>query len=1041
MSEEEHTTEGNKPDVEYLDSPDKSEYDKAEYRVIKLQNGLTALLISDLEGAYYDGMSYKNYGKDSSSAKRVEKDVWKAFCGLCVGVGSFSDPPEVPGLAHFLQRVVFKGSKKYPKENDFNEFISLHGGTTNSATDCEHTRFYFDISEKHLFAALDRFVQFFIEPLMKKDVIRTEREIVQREFQWGLYCDKNRKEQILSLISQTGHPPSKFLRRTSLHNDVDDDKLYEELHKFRERHYSAHRMMLAIQARLPLDTLQTYVTTCFGNILSNWLPSDDFTEFKEGVSFNTVAFKKMYEVKPVKDISQLHVTWALPSILHLYRSKPYKYISFIIEHKGNGSLTNYLRKKMWALDLFCGKCDNDNSFGYNSMYVLFEIIVELTQEGLKHQQDILKAIFSFIKFVKRMGPQERIYNEIYKIRNDNFRYFNKHDVFDLCKSMHFYTSRDYITGKNNYFEYNPEAIQKCLDLLVPEMANIMVFNNDFVINIVEPYFKINYTDIALQKDWKFIKLLPCFRLPSRNEFLTNNFSTIPISEETSKCPVNIHQDDISEIWYCPKFYRPMCYINLHIVPSLTLQTSNNTIFLDMYCTVLKYILNEKLHPAVTAGFNYTINVSKEAVGIIIELSGFDEKLSVSIRSFADRVIHIIWNYINILFILQTLLMIIANNMVDFKGLVSEDLFEIIKMHQLKTYYNKFLKPEEFIENVELWILKYHYLPHVRRYNCLNKLINFQNFHNFAKLMIKAVYFQCLVQGNITKDFTIKIIQRFIKKINCGSLCTFNKLRPIGVTEIPEGTSYCKLKNINRTNVNSVVTNYYQVGTATIELSVLIQLLLMIIKEPLMNHLRIQEKLSYVSCNLRDINGMLGYSITVCTQADKHTTEYVDLLIETFLNSFRIMLEQFSEKELDDIKEGLRILKQPDNAEVMKNEVDRNWSEIIKLQFMFDRYEKEALAIENLNINKLREWFERHTLNGSNFRKLSVHVVGNDPKEIAVNEENRRRDAYCLTEFIIDDSQCKIFHITDVNKYKNNRLVYPYSNRGEINPVILKALNK
>jgi len=138
-------------------------------------------------------------------------------------------------------------------------------------------------------------------------------------------------------------------------------------------------------------------------------------------------------------------------------------------------------------------------------------------------------------------------------------------VFDLCKSMHFYTSRDYITGKHNYFEYNPEAIQKCLDFLVPETANIIVFNNNFALNIVEPYFKINYTDIALQKDWKFIEPLGYFCLPSPNEFLTNNFSIIPISAETSKYPVKIHQDSISEIWYCPKFYCPMCYINLHII--------------------------------------------------------------------------------------------------------------------------------------------------------------------------------------------------------------------------------------------------------------------------------------------------------------------------------------------------------------------------------------------------------------------------------------------------------------------------------------------
>ena len=39
----------------------------------------------------------------------------QAACSLTIGVGSFSDPPEVPGLAHFLEHMVFMGSKKYPQ--------------------------------------------------------------------------------------------------------------------------------------------------------------------------------------------------------------------------------------------------------------------------------------------------------------------------------------------------------------------------------------------------------------------------------------------------------------------------------------------------------------------------------------------------------------------------------------------------------------------------------------------------------------------------------------------------------------------------------------------------------------------------------------------------------------------------------------------------------------------------------------------------------------------------------------------------------------
>jgi len=54
-----------------------------------------------------------------------------------------------------------------------------------------------------------------------------------------------------------------------------------------------------------LDTLEKYVTTCFADVPSNGLPPDDFTEFKDGVSFDTPAFRKMYKVKPFKDVSQV----------------------------------------------------------------------------------------------------------------------------------------------------------------------------------------------------------------------------------------------------------------------------------------------------------------------------------------------------------------------------------------------------------------------------------------------------------------------------------------------------------------------------------------------------------------------------------------------------------------------------------------------------------------------------------------------------------------------------------------------------------------
>lgn len=162
---------------------------------------------------------------------------------------------------------------------------------------------------------------------------------------------------------------------------------------------------------------------------------------------------------------------------------------------------------------------------------------------------------------------------------------------------------------------------------------------------------------------------------------------------------------------------------------------------------------------------------------------------------------------------------------------------------------------------------------------------------------------------------------------------------------------------------------------------------MIMEEPLFNQLRTQEQLGYdVFCMLRDTFGILGYSITVHIQADKYTTEHVDNRIEAFLDMFNDILKETSEKDLESVKEALVKLKQCADIH-LKEEVDRNWSEITTRDYVFDRIEKELGVIEHITIEELREWMRSHTINGSNVRKLSVHVIGTDKSTKKENEQD------------------------------------------------------
>lgn len=68
--------------------------------------------------------------------------------------------------------MLFMGSEKYPKESEYSEFISKHGGSDNAFTDTEMTVYYFDVSQPAFPKALDIFANFFVKPLLREDALQ-----------------------------------------------------------------------------------------------------------------------------------------------------------------------------------------------------------------------------------------------------------------------------------------------------------------------------------------------------------------------------------------------------------------------------------------------------------------------------------------------------------------------------------------------------------------------------------------------------------------------------------------------------------------------------------------------------------------------------------------------------------------------------------------------------------------------------------------------------------------------------------------------------
>ena len=354
---------GNAFPVRTLATPTKALTDKKEYRVIQLHNGLRALLISDLsypidklrqeeatqaeKEEEEDDEEMEEEEEDGSDEDELEEDcsemeeeddmdqempkalkksassgLKKSAAAICVGVGSFSDPVKLPGLAHFVEHMVFMGSEKYPGENSFDKFIQNSGGYDNAHTDCETTVFYFDSQRRHFQEGLDRFAQVFASPLMKQECMERERKAVDSEFEMALPSDSNRKEQMFGSLATEGHPMAKFMwgnlsslqpsdvsnfclklrhvPRIKFHSywvsyinfQLSEAEVNKMLHEFKERHYTARNITLAVQSQEELDTLESWVKDSFSCVPAGAQARETFHHMKVRLSnFKTMVQK------------------------------------------------------------------------------------------------------------------------------------------------------------------------------------------------------------------------------------------------------------------------------------------------------------------------------------------------------------------------------------------------------------------------------------------------------------------------------------------------------------------------------------------------------------------------------------------------------------------------------------------------------------------------------------------------------------------------------------------------------------------------------
>jgi len=260
------------------------------------------------------------------------------------------------------------GTKKYPEENAYNQYLSSNSGFSNAYTAATSTNYFFDVSAKPiddgiasatnpspLYGALDRFAQFFVEPLFLESTVDRELRAVDSENKKNLQNDQWRMTQLEKSLSNPKHPYCHFstgnLDVLKIQPEARGINVRSKFIEFYEKHYSANRMKLVVLGREPLDVLETWVSELFSGVQDKQLPPNMWTH---NVPYPPERLGWQCFAKPVMESRELNLCFPFMDEEDLYDIQPSRYVSHLIGHEGPGSIMAYIKSKGWANGLSAG---------------------------------------------------------------------------------------------------------------------------------------------------------------------------------------------------------------------------------------------------------------------------------------------------------------------------------------------------------------------------------------------------------------------------------------------------------------------------------------------------------------------------------------------------------------------------------------------------------------------------------------------------------------------------------------------------------------
>jgi len=931
----------------------KSKTDKREYRYIELPNGLRCMLLSD-------------------------DNVELSAASLDVKVGSLYNPKEHFGLAHFCEHMLFLGTKKYPDESSYSKFIKDNGGSTNAYTDLMDTNYYFSVSNSALSEALDRFSQFFKEPLFNEDAVTREINSVDSEHNKNLSNDTWRLNQLIMSLSNPESCSNQF--PTGSIETLGKENIRSALIDFHGKYYSANLMTLCIAGKHSLDDLEKLCIEHFSSIENKNVKALDTTL---PIAYGKAQLGRFIRVVPIIPKDKLIIMWKFHDTIKNYKTKPSHYLAHILGHEGPNSLLSYLIDEKLALGLvtYVDRREADTAFLTAS--------IELTEEGLKEYERVIEIVAAFVKMLKEKGPRKYLFDELSQMERLSFEFKDQRGSIStasvLAKSLQNYHKdiiQDILEGQNVVTEYNEKAIQELIDLMEPDNMFIILASYSCVnlVNAEEKWYKTKYSCEEFNEEMKKRLYDPkvgpskngkLLDLPPENILIPKSVDLLPKLIDPPIFPKKVKITEASTIWYkrdhsfdVPKGYGFCCIqTNDNGFP----MTGDSQAFIALYFKIFFEDIREFMYMAEMAGINCKIEIMFDKLTLMFH--GFNESLPALVDSFLKK-------------------------LKEFQPEKSKELFDI-KLTEIKNNTTSILKRTLYmlaLKNYTIGLTCYG--PDQYQYLQLLEQYTFDKFVYMAKNWLKNVRLDWYIAGNLLEENAIDIALTAEKLLVANTLPE-DSIIAFKTMAIPNHTEYLLIdKTYNQEEVNSCIISYFQ-GDPFLdsELKEVAKnhVAINFIKESTFDYLRTKHQLGYVvDVANSNINRVLGARFII--QSDKVCPEKIYQKINDFLkdawNNIKNMADEGFKVHIEAVCTPLR-QKHMNLAE----ESMVYWKEISKDENLFDRKEKLVEALQSLKRDEVINYF--YNLFLGNVKRYDYEIVAaqhweENLKTIAENEESAKK---------------------------------------------------